>query len=56
MLLTKPKEMNVCFQEFYKYLFTSKCNVPDSDITDCLDTIDIPKFSEAAREELWMKF
>lgn len=36
----------------FKYLFTSKCNVPDSEITDFLDTIDIPKLSEAAREEL----
>jgi len=56
VLLTKPKEINACFQELYKYLFTSKCNAPDSDITDFLDTIDIPKLSEAAREELDKRF
>jgi len=46
VLLTEPKEINACFLQFYKHLFTLKCNVPDSDITDFLDTMDIPKLSE----------
>lgn len=56
VLLTKPKEINACFLEFYKNLFTSKCNVPDSDITDFLDSICVPKLGEVAREELDKEF
>ncbi len=44
------------FLDFYKHLFTSKCNVPISEITDFLDTIDTPKLSEDARSDLDKEF
>lgn len=55
-LLTNPKEINTRFLEFYKCLFTSKTNVPISDITDFFNTFDIPSLSEAAREDLDKEF
>lgn len=46
MLLTKPKEMNACFLEFY--IFSLQNVICLTDNTDFLDTIDFAKLSEAA--------
>ena len=53
---TDPIEINECFSDFYKELYTSKITSDVSQISDFLSSLNLPKLNTSARETLNANF
>ena len=51
-LLTDPIEINDRFKEFYSKLYSSKRDATHSDLANFFDSLETPKLSDAAREDI----
>ena len=51
-VVTDPIEINECFLDFYKDLYTTKITSSVSQITDFLNSLNLPKLSDTAQNAL----
>lgn len=51
-LLTNPIDINCRFREFYSELYSSKQNIPQSDLNKFFDHLSLPGMADAARNQL----
>lgn len=51
-LLTNPKDINTCFKDFYRELYTSNTTATQADLASFFDSLEMPKLSDAARVSL----
>lgn len=51
-LVTNPKEINACFRDFYKELYSSKIKATEEDFCNFFDNLHIPQLDGAARDDM----
>lgn len=51
-LLTNPREINACFRDFYKELYSSKVKATEADFCNFFANLNVPQLDSAARDDL----